>query len=55
MPRKAVVQSMADAHGCSLQCVYAALAYRSDSELAKVLRKQAIDIYGGVETTKIVF
>lgn len=34
--------------------VYNALAYRSNSERAVMIRKQAIDLYGGVETTKLI-
>lgn len=33
--------------------VYNALAYRSESENAKLIRKLALSEYGGVETTKI--
>ena len=32
--------------------VYNALAYRSDSENAKLIRQKAISEYGGIETTK---
>lgn len=35
--------------------VYAALNYTSNSEDAKRIRKRALSIYGGVETTKPIF
>lgn len=41
--------------GCGKVAVYNALAYRSDSEMAKTIRKQAVSLYGGVETSVIVF
>lgn len=34
--------------------VYNALAYRSESENAQLIRKLAINEYGGVETTRII-
>ena len=34
--------------------VYNALAYRSESENAQLIRKLAMSDYGGVETTKLV-
>lgn len=35
--------------------VFNALAYRSDSERARNIRKAAIELYNGILTTKIVF
>lgn len=54
VPLDAIGQ-MAAAHGCSKVTVWNALAYRSYSEQARTIREQAINIYGGVETTKLVF
>lgn len=34
--------------------VYNALAYRSESENAQLIRKLAMSDYGGIETTKII-
>ena len=34
--------------------VYNALGYRSNSDRAVMIRKQAIELYGGIETTKII-
>lgn len=45
---------MAD-HKCSRVTVYNALAYRSDSPNARLIRKHAIEMYGGVEEKRIVF
>lgn len=42
------MQKMMEAHHCSRVTVYNALAFRSDSDTAQIIRKQAIDIYGGV-------
>jgi hypothetical protein len=41
--------------GCSRAAVYNALAYKSHSDMAKEIRKNAIEKFGGVETTKIIF
>ena len=41
--------------GVSEVSVYNALAYRSDSVSEQAIRKKAIDEYGGVITTKILF
>lgn len=49
------VQEIAKAHRCSQTSVYNALAYSTESELAKLIRKEAKEIYGGVETTQVVF
>lgn len=35
-------------------CVYNALAYRTDSATAKVIRDRALKLYGGIETYKVV-
>lgn len=49
------VQKMAKANGVTPAAVYNALNYNSNSDLAQLLRKQAIEAYGGVNDTKIVF
>lgn len=48
------VEKIMRAIGCSRSAVFNALAYRSDSETAKFIRTQAISLYGGVETTKLI-
>lgn len=35
--------------------VYAALNFTSHSEDAKIIRDKAVKIYGGIETTQIIF
>ena len=42
-------------HNCSKQSVYAALAYNTDSALAVAIRRDAVKVFGGVETDKVVF
>lgn len=55
MPTRESVRQLAEANRCSETAVYNALANRTDSGLAKAIREQAVNIYGGVETTKIIF
>lgn len=54
MPRGAIKRMMKEL-GQGQTNIYNSLAYRSDSERAKMIRKAAIEFYGGIETTKIVF
>jgi hypothetical protein len=35
--------------------VYNALAYRTHSELAQGLRKQAVEFYGGIQSSTLIF
>lgn len=49
------VQKMAKAHGVTAAAVYNALNYNSNSELAQLLRKRALEEYGGINDTKVVF
>ena len=53
IPRKNV-GLLAKATLTSETTVYNALAYRSDSENAKLIRQKAISDYGGIETTKTI-
>lgn len=48
------VQKMAKAFNCTQAMIYKALSYGSYSELAENIRKLAIDVYGGVSTTKLI-
>jgi len=48
------VEKIAKAMCCSRTTVFNALAYRSDSENAKAIRRQALSAYGGVETSKLI-
>lgn len=47
-------EKIANAMGCSRTSVFNALAYRSESENAKVIRKKALEEYGGVMTSKLI-
>lgn len=49
------VKKLAEKHGFTMAAVYNALSYNSNSETAQLIRKQALDLYGGIATTKIVF
>lgn len=40
---------------CSRSTVYDALAGKSDSDLAAMIRKEALDAHGGVVITKVIF
>lgn len=48
------VDKMCKAFNCRKTAVYDALKFNTDSELAKSIRRDAIAIYGGVQTTKLV-
>lgn len=48
------LEPMMRAFNASRCGVFNALAYRSDSERAQMIRKAAIELYGGIETTKII-
>lgn len=48
------VEKMCKAFRCKRTAVYDALSYATDSELANVIRKNALEVYGGVATTKLI-
>jgi hypothetical protein len=49
------VDKMRRYYGCSRTTVYTSLAYKNNSELAKTIRRDAIAMFGGYETTKVIF
>jgi len=49
------VEKMCKAHRCKRTAIYDALSFTTNSELAKIIRKNAVEEYGGVQTTKIIF
>jgi hypothetical protein len=49
------VRKLADAHHITQAAVYNMLSFNSNSQLAQLVRKQAVDMYGGVNTTKVYF
>lgn len=49
------IPSLQKAHKASRSAVYNALAYRSNSAQAQLIRKNALEFYGGVVTTKAFF
>ncbi len=51
----ASVLELADAHHITRQAVYNALGYRSNSMTAQAIRKQAMELYGGVVSHKVYF
>lgn len=53
IPRKNV-GLLAKATNTSETTVYNALAFRSDSENANLIRKKALSDYGGIETVKTI-
>ena len=48
------VDKLCKAFRCKRTAVYDALAFNSDSELANIIRQNAVSMYGGVQTTKLV-
>ena len=48
------VELLAKAMGVAKVTVWNALAFRSDSENARQIRKLALSTYGGVESTRLV-
>ena len=52
---KGVVEQICQARGCGKTSVYAALNYTSFSDEAKLIRKEAVEIYGGIEIPNVIF
>lgn len=48
------VEKMCKAFRCKKTAVYDALKFATDSELAHIIRKNAVEVYGGVTTTKLI-
>ena len=48
------IEKLCKACRCKRTLVYDALRYKTDSELAKSIRENAVNLYGGVKTTKLV-
>ena len=48
------IQKLMDATGTSMCGVYNALAYRNNSEAAKIIRARALSEFGGKKIDKIV-
>lgn len=42
-------------HGCTQATVYNALAYKTDSELAVAIRKDALERFGGIKNDRVIF
>ena len=53
VPRGAV-EKMCKGFRCKKTAVYDALNFKTNSELANMIRKSAVDMYGGIQTTKYV-
>ena len=54
VPPKNVIK-LAEAHHIGRAAVYNMLNFNSNSDLAQLVRKQALENYGGVSTTKTYF
>ena len=48
-------QKMAKAFNVTPATIYNALSYSRNSELSVKIRREALDVYGGVETHKVIF
>ena len=51
---KGTVPKLCEELKCKKTAVYDALNYNTESKLANIIRKKAVTIFGGVETTKLV-
>lgn len=51
---KGAIPKIAKAYRCSSTTVYNALAGRSNSDNARIIRKAAVSHYGGVQTWRLV-
>lgn len=49
------VSRLAQANNVSRATVYNALNYNSSNEQAQIIRREALSLYGGVTTEKIMF
>lgn len=49
------IMQIANSYGCTRQAVYDALGKRSHSEMARKIRKEAVELYGGVEVQQVYF
>ena len=49
------MEKICQAQGCGKTTVYNALNYTSYSDNAKLIRKKALSMYGGVEIPKVIF
>ena len=49
------VEKMAAEHNVSRGMVYNALNFTSNSPVAQIIRKEAMELYGGVLNSKVVF
>lgn len=54
VPRESITKLMT-LFNCKKSAVYNALSYASESEQAKKIRREALDNYGGVVTSRIIF
>ena len=54
VPNGAVAR-IAEVHGVTETMVYNALAMRTNSLKAQVIRKEAVELYGGVWTERVTF
>lgn len=48
------VEKLCKAFRCKKTAVYDALNFDTDSELAKIIRKNALESYSGVKTSKLI-
>lgn len=48
------VTQIAQSKGISRTMVYNALAFRSNSPMAEVIRKESLELYGGVVHTRLI-
>lgn len=48
------VDKLCKAHNCKRTAVYDALAFNTHSDMAVLIRKDAVNLYGGIQTTKLI-
>ena len=54
VPTNCILQ-LAKTHGVTRAAVYNALGFRSNSEQASVIRKEALELYGGIKADAVYF
>lgn len=49
------IPDIAKAYGIRVQTVYNALGFRSNSSMAQKIRKEAMELYGGIKADVVYF
>ena len=52
---KGAVEKICNSLNCSRATVFHALNYNSNTDLGRKIRQEAVEVYGGVESIKVVW